>query len=115
MSGVAVKTRKERDESDLLFKAVADPSRRKILDLLADQELPLMRIEEQFAMSRTAVLKHLHILKLGKLVVTRKQGRKTLHRLNAEPLRAMGDWVARFEVLWEERLLKLKQQVEADT
>jgi DNA-binding transcriptional ArsR family regulator len=102
------------DIPDGLFRALADPSRRRMLNLLAEQELPLKGIEERFRMSRPAVIKHLRILKACKLVRVRRQGRLTIHSLNARPLRVVKDWVSRFEALWNERLQNLKQQVEAD-
>ena len=100
--------------SDALFKALADPSRRRMLELLARRDLPLRRIEEQFDMSRPAVIKHLRVLKSCRLVEVRKQGRETIHRLNSLPLRAVKDWVSEFEVFWDQHLLKLKRQVESD-
>ena len=101
-------------DSDGLFKAIADPSRRTILRLLARQELPLRGIEERFEMSRPAVIKHLHVLKSCGLVKVRRQGRQTIHRLDPRPLRAVKDWVSHFEALWDGHLLRLKQQVEAE-
>ena len=100
--------------ADALFKALADPSRRRMLKLLARRDLPLRQIEEQFDMSRPAVIKHLRVLKSCRLVEVRKQGRETIHRLNSLPLRAVKDWVSEFEVFWDQHLLKLKQQVESD-
>jgi DNA-binding transcriptional ArsR family regulator len=100
---------------DGLFKALADSSRRKILNLLADRELPLRRIEEHFAMSRPAIIKHVRVLKSCGLVRARRRGRETLHRLNPHPLRAVRDWMSHFERLWEDRLRRLKCQVESDS
>ena len=100
--------------ADALFKALADPSRRRMLKLLARRDLPLRRIEDQFDMSRPAVIKHLRVLKSCRLVEVRKQGRETIHRLNSLPLRAVKDWVCGFEVFWDQHLLKLKRQVESD-
>jgi DNA-binding transcriptional ArsR family regulator len=105
--------RSER-EQDGLFKALADSSRRKILGLLAQRELPLHQIEASFKMSRPAVIKHVRILKSCGLVRVRKDGRRTIHALNAQPLRTIKDWMATYEAFWDERLLKLKQQVEGE-
>lgn len=85
-----------------------------MLILLAERELPLKSIERQFRMSRPAVIKHLRILKSCRLVRVRKKGRLTMHRVNPGPLRAVKDWVAKFDMLWDERLRRLKEQVEAD-
>jgi DNA-binding transcriptional ArsR family regulator len=99
---------------DRLFKAIADPSRRKMLFLLAEGELPLSGIEWQFNMSRPAVIKHLNVLKGCGLVTVEKQGRQSIHRLQPKPLRAVKDWVSHFEALWDEHLAKLKKQIESD-
>lgn len=97
-----------------VFKVLADPSRRKMLSLLAEQELPLKRIEERFAMSRPSVIKHLRVLRACQLVRVRRNGRQSIHSLNAAPLRVVRDWLSEFEVFWDEQLLKLKRQVEAE-
>jgi DNA-binding transcriptional ArsR family regulator len=70
------------------YEAVADPTRRKLLRLLADvEELPLYELTVHFQMGRTAVSKHLTILKEAGLVTERKFGRETRYRLNAAPLK----------------------------
>lgn len=78
-----------------VFDAIADPTRRRLIALLAEtQELPLHELTSQFSMGRTAVSKHLTILKEAGLVLDRKVGRETRFRLNAAPLREIQDWVA---------------------
>lgn len=78
-----------------VYDAVADPTRRKLLQILADvDELPLHEITVHFDMGRTAVSKHLSILKEADLVVARKVGRETRYRLNANPLKEIRDWVS---------------------
>jgi DNA-binding transcriptional ArsR family regulator len=114
MADPARRLAKPPDASDLLFKALADPSRRKILRLLAREEMPLRRIEASFRMSRPAVIKHIRVLKACRLVRVRREGRRTIHRLNARPLRAVEDWVSHFDRFWDEGLRRLKRQVEAD-
>ena len=95
----------ERD----VYVAIADPTRRKLLRLLADaEELPLHELTAQFQMGRTAVSKHLAILKEAGLVADRKVGRETRYRLNAAPLREIKDWVSFYEKFWNERVLLLK-------
>jgi len=91
------------DESPLrdVFDAIADPTRRHLIRLLAEaEEIPLHELTEQFAMGRTAVSKHLTILKEAGLVVDRKVGRETRYRLNASPLREVEDWVAHYSKFW---------------
>ena len=99
--------------ADALFQAIADPSRRRILQLLTGQELPLHRISAEFKMSRPSVIKHLRVLKASRLVQARRVGRENLHRLNPSPLRQIRDWAAQFAPLWEQSLKNLKQQVES--
>ena len=103
-----------RPPSDDVFRCLADPSRRKMLALLAHGELPLNRITARFDMSRPAVIKHLRVLRAANLVVARRRGRERIHHLNAAPLRAVETWLSRFEMFWENSLQKLKRQVESD-
>ncbi|KZE40176.1 transcriptional regulator [Bhargavaea cecembensis] len=101
----------ERD----VYAAVADPTRRKLLRLLADaEELPLYELTAQFQMGRTAVSKHLAVLKEAGLVVDRKVGRETRFRLNAAPLKEIKDWIAFYEKFWTERVSVLKKMLEEE-
>ncbi|QUG41815.1 winged helix-turn-helix transcriptional regulator [Psychrobacillus sp. INOP01] len=96
-----------------VYEAVADPTRRKLLRMLADvEELPLHEITFHFQMGRTAVSKHLAILKDAGLVTHRKVGRETRYRLNATPLREIQDWVSFYEGFWKERMIKLNLLLE---
>jgi DNA-binding transcriptional ArsR family regulator len=93
-----------------VYDAVADPTRRKLLRLLADaEELPLNELTVHFQMGRTAVSKHLAILKDAGLVTNRKVGRETRYRLNASPLREIEDWVSFYGKFWSERMVLLNQ------
>ncbi|MGF9916108.1 metalloregulator ArsR/SmtB family transcription factor [Paenibacillus ehimensis] len=84
----------ENQERDI-YAAIADPTRHKLLRLLADvEELPLNELTVHFDMGRTAVSKHLAILKEAGLVISRKVGRETRFRLNAAPLRDIENWVS---------------------
>ena len=99
----------ERD----VYVAIADPTRRKLLRLLADaEELPLHELTAQFQMGRTAVSKHLAILKEADLVTNRKVGRETRYRLNAAPLQEVKDWLSFYEEFWNERAILLKNILE---
>ncbi|QDQ03498.1 winged helix-turn-helix transcriptional regulator [Lysinibacillus fusiformis] len=96
-----------------VYDAVADPTRRKLLRMLADvEELPLHELTVHFQMGRTAVSKHLAILKDADLVITRRVGRETRYRLNAAPLKEIQDWVSLYEGFWKERIAKLKLLLE---
>jgi len=98
--------KKERD----VYAAIADPTRRKLLHLLADaDELPLYELTAEFQMGRTAVSKHLAILKEADLVTVRKVGRETRYRINAAPLQEIKDWVSFYERFWTEKVSHLKK------
>jgi DNA-binding transcriptional ArsR family regulator len=87
-----------------LLKAISHPKRRQMLDLLARDDLPVARIAEQFSVSRTAVVKHLRILRAVHLVSARRRGRERIQSLNAQPLKSVNEWVSRFESLWGDGL-----------
>jgi predicted transcriptional regulator len=69
-----------------VFQAIADPTRRKVLGLLANKELAISEITSHFPISRTAVAKHLHILSEANLVSGKKVGREKIYQLHPEPL-----------------------------
>jgi DNA-binding transcriptional ArsR family regulator len=98
-----------------VFQAIADPTRRSLLKLLANKEMSIVAIIKHFPISRTAVIKHLHLLSETGLVKSEKVGRETRYRLNPEPLVDLKDWLTFFEPYWDEKLLALKQFVESDT
>jgi len=84
-----------------VFDAIADPTRRQLIRLLAEaEELPLHELTPQFQMGRTAVSKHLTTLKEAGLVLDRKVGRETRYRLNAAPLQEIQDWLAFYGKFW---------------
>lgn len=93
-----------------VYYAVADPTRRELIRLLADaEELPLNQLTPHFSMGRTAVSKHLTILKNAGLVTDRKVGRETRNRLNPEPLREIQDWLSYYEKFWKSNFQRLDQ------
>jgi ArsR family transcriptional regulator len=105
----------EKNQERDIYVAIADPTRRKLLRLLADvEELPLNELTVHFEMGRTAVSKHLAILKEAGLVISRKVGRETRYRLNAGPLREIEDWVSFYRRFWSERILLLNQILEEE-
>lgn len=106
---ILYRTRPIRD----VYDAIADPTRRKLLRLLADvEELPLNELTVHFQMGRTAVSKHLAILKDANLVIARRVGRETRYRLNATPLKEIQDWASFYEGFWKERIVKLNLLLE---
>jgi DNA-binding transcriptional ArsR family regulator len=98
-----------------VFRAVADPTRRAILALLAERELTVGEVADRFDMTRPAIAKHLRILGEGDLIYVEVRGRTRVNHLNPTPLRAMTDWLSIFDRFWEDRLQVLKQEVETDT
>lgn len=98
-----------------VFDAIADPTRRQLIRLLAEaKEMPLHELTAKFQMGRIVVSKHLIILKEAGLVLDRKVGRETLFRLNAAPLREIQDWVAFYSKFWSMNMLRLNQLLEED-
>jgi len=98
-----------------VFDAIADPTRRRLIRLLAEaEEKALHELTAQFPMGRTAVSKHLKILKEAGLVLDRKVGRETRFRLNASPLREVQDWVAFYSKFWSTNMLRLNQLLEEE-
>lgn len=101
------------DQKRDVFIAIADPTRRKLIRILAEtDELPLHKLTEQFQIGRTAVSKHLNILKEADLVKNRKEGRETRYRLNPAPLKEVKDWLSYYEQFWNESALRLKKILE---
>ncbi|HXZ65680.1 MAG TPA: metalloregulator ArsR/SmtB family transcription factor [Streptosporangiaceae bacterium] len=99
---------------DDVFRALADPTRRELLDELfrADGQT-LTALEERFPMTRFGVMKHLKVLEQAGLVVTRKRGRQKLHFLNPVPIRLVHDrWVSKYAEPWAAALSDLKQELE---
>jgi len=104
----------ERRNTDKLFKALADPSRRKLLDLLhAHDGRSLNSLCEHLDMTRQGVTQHLEILGQANLVSSVKQGREKLHFLNPVPLQEIYErWIAKFEKPRLKALAQLKQRLE---
>ena len=101
-------------DTDLLFKALADPSRRKLLDLLhAHDGRTLNDLCEHLDMTRQGVTQHLALLEAANLVVTVRRGREKLHFLNPVPLQAIYErWIAKFEKPRLKALQNLKRKLE---
>jgi DNA-binding transcriptional ArsR family regulator len=100
--------------SAAIFRAVADPTRRAILDMLLDRERTVGEIAERFAVSRPAVSKHLRVLRAARLVRARPEGRQRLCSLDPEPLRSIDEWLYNYRREWQSRLVRLKRYVESD-
>jgi uncharacterized protein YndB with AHSA1/START domain len=99
---------------DAVFKALADPTRRSLLDELFNEDgQTLSALERRFPMTRIGVMKHLRVLEEARLVVTRRRGREKLHYLNPVPIRLVHDrWVTKYTEPWAATLSGLKTRLE---
>jgi DNA-binding transcriptional ArsR family regulator len=103
-------------DDDRVFKALADPTRRRLLDRLFEREgLSLTELESELEMTRFGVAKHLRVLEEAGLVVSRRSGREKLHFLNAVPIRLIHDrWIHKYAEGPAALLAELKNQLEED-
>jgi DNA-binding transcriptional ArsR family regulator len=103
------------EDDDLVFRALANPARRFLLDLLfARDGRTLMELESELEMTRIGVMKHLRVLEDAGLVVTRRSGREKLHFLNPVPIQLIYDrWIDKYRELRTSALADLKNQLEA--
>jgi DNA-binding transcriptional ArsR family regulator len=95
-----------------VFRAIADPTRRRILGLLRAGPRTVGEIAANFRTSRPAISRHLRLLRAAGLVATRRRGAARVCQLNARPLRAIGDWLRDYEAFWSDSLTSLKRYVE---
>src|SRR5215471_14587859 len=99
---------------DAAFSALADPTRRAVLDLLRAGTRPAGDIARAFTVSRPAISKHLSILRRAHLVEERREGRHRMYQLNPEPLREVDTWLEQYRQFWTASLNNLKAFVEAE-
>lgn len=97
-----------------VFQAIADPTRRNILQILAANDRPISNISDHFAISRTAVVKHLKILEQAELISAEKKGREKIYTLHSERLQEIEDWLQYFHLFWDNKLVQLQRMVEED-
>jgi DNA-binding transcriptional ArsR family regulator len=102
---------------DAVWKALSDPTRRAILDLLRARPRTTTEIVERFPkLSRFGVMKHLEVLRQAELVRTREAGRQRVNSLNAVPIRQIYErWVGPFQEFWSSELLRIKDIAETET
>lgn len=93
------------------FAAVADPTRRAILDLLAREELDAGAIADEFPVSRPAISRHLRVLREADLVEARVEAQRRVYRLRGERLAEVDDWLSRYRKFWGNRLDALDVQL----
>ncbi|MGA8620742.1 MAG: metalloregulator ArsR/SmtB family transcription factor [Candidatus Sulfotelmatobacter sp.] len=100
--------------SDATFQALADPTRRAVLDLLRHGSQPAGEIAQAFPVSRPAISKHLRLLRRTHLVREHREGRHRVYQLNPQPLRAVDSWLDQYRSFWSLNLANLKNFVEAE-
>lgn len=96
------------------FRALADPTRRNILQLLAKNDMTIAEVADNFQMTRAAVKKHLTILHEGGLISVQVSGRSRLNTLEPDGLKRVFDWFSYFDAFWDDRLDTLKAEIEKD-
>jgi DNA-binding transcriptional ArsR family regulator len=96
------------------FSALADPTRRAVLDLLRKGRQPAGQIAQAFPISRPAISKHLRLLRHAHLVNEQREGRNRFYHLNPEPLRAVDSWLEQYRSFWSTSLANLKAFVETE-
>ena len=98
-----------------VYQAIADPTRRALLDRLSKGEQPVKQLAEPFSMSLPAISQHLQVLCEAGLVHQRREGRQRIYRLNPQPLKQVSDWVTHYEQFWQEKLDALGNYLEEDS
>jgi DNA-binding transcriptional ArsR family regulator len=97
------------------FEALADPTRRRIVELLADGERSAGELAAEFSVSRPAVSRHLRVLREHGLVRARGDAQRRLYSLDARPLAELDTWLARYRRFWPERLAALDDHLRRET
>jgi DNA-binding transcriptional ArsR family regulator len=99
---------------EAVFRAIADPTRREILELLRERRRSVGEIAGNFRTSRPAISRHLRLLRAAGLVTARRQGTARICELNARPLRAVDEWLSDYASFWRQNLRNLKNFVEEE-
>lgn len=107
-------TIRRKQRRNAVFRAIADPTRREILNVLRGSRHTVGEIAANFRTSRPAISKHLRLLRSAGLVVTHKQGAAHICGLNAKPLRAVNDWLRDYEGFWSATMRDLKKYAEGN-
>jgi DNA-binding transcriptional ArsR family regulator len=100
--------------TEATFQALADPTRRAVLDLLRRGSQPAGQIAGAFPVSRPAISKHLRLLRRAHLVREHREGRHRVYEINPEPLRAVDSWIEQYRSFWMSSLANLKAFVEEE-
>src|SRR5437879_13646104 len=95
-----------------MFEVLAEPNRRRILDLVREHERPVGELVDELAVSQPAVSKHLRVLREAGLVEVRSDAQRRIYRVRTEPLRAIDEWLEPYRGLWRSRLDQLERHLE---
>ena len=98
-----------------VYRAISDPTRRQMLELLRVRDRTVTELAEPFAMTQPAVSQHLRVLRAAGLVDVRKEGRHRVYHLDPRPLQEVFDWVQYFEAFWREKLAELGRELDRTT
>ena len=101
-------------QSQIVFRAIADPTRRQILGLLRQRPHTVGELAGNFQTSRPAISKHLRLLRRAGLVISHQRGTASVCQLNARPLGAVNDWLRDYRVFWRGTLRDLKKYIEEE-
>jgi DNA-binding transcriptional ArsR family regulator len=94
------------------FEVLAEPTRRRILDLLRERERPVGELVHALPLPQPSVSKHLRVLRDAGLVVARADAQRRVYRLRPEPLRELDDWLAPYRRTWADRLVALERHLD---
>jgi DNA-binding transcriptional ArsR family regulator len=95
------------------FEVLAEPNRRRILDLLRAEERPVSELVRELSVSQPAVSKHLRVLREAGLVTVRPEAQRRVYRVEPEPLKELDEWLAPYRNLWSERLDRLERHLDS--
>jgi DNA-binding transcriptional ArsR family regulator len=98
-----------------VFHAIAEPTRRRLLDELSRGRQSAGQLARRFPASRPAIAKHLRILREARLVRARREGRNQIYELTPAPLESAARWIDRYEAFWTERLAALAEYIERES
>jgi DNA-binding transcriptional ArsR family regulator len=105
----------QNTQRNQVFRAIADPTRREILNLLRNQSHSVGDLAANFRTSRPAISKHLRLLRVAGLVWTEEKGAARICHLRAKPLRQVDDWLQDYRAFWQANLRSLKHYVEEES
>ena len=102
------------NQEQMGFRALADPTQRDILQMLAERDMTIIEVAENFQMTCAAAKKHLLILNEGGLINVRSDGRTKVNTLDVDGMKKVFSWFDYFDTFWDDRLSKLKSEIEKE-